>query len=172
MPSVGFRSLLSKWGLGNSVAAGKKPRDLKITMIGSKDTQATVSDRLPGNASESKQLPAQSSASPLDEPRVVAQIDSLVGSTLSKLKPSLDNIFSVAKSSQPAPEAVKQQHAYVSEMLLQALLKLDGFDIEARWTDARKARKEGIRNVQGVLDKVDAIREGRPIDIHQNTPTQ
>ena len=172
MPSLGFRNLLNKWGLGNSAAAGKKPRELRITMIGSKSTSAIVSDRLPGTSAPSvpQHKPPSLAASALDEPRVVAQIDSLVNNTLSKLKPSLDNILAVAKSSQPAPEAVKQQHAYVSEMLLQALLKLDSFDIEVSWTDARRARKEGIRSVQNVLDKVDAIREGRPIPADNGTP--
>jgi ribosomal protein L12E/L44/L45/RPP1/RPP2 len=50
---------------------------------------------------------------------------------------------------------------YVSEMLLQALLKLDSYDIDARWTEARKTRKEGIKSIQEVLDKVDAMKEGK-----------
>lgn len=42
-------------------------------------------------------------------------------------------------------------HVWLSEMLLQRLLKLDSFDIPSEWTKARAARKEGVRLVQGLL---------------------
>lgn len=162
IPSSSLRGLLSKWGLGNSPVAGKRSRELKVTLIGSAQTGSRVTDHLAqaGSASGSgsarqKQTAAQQ---PIDEARIVAQIDSLVSSTLSRLKPDLDQLFSL-----PLEEAtlLKRKQVYLSEMLLQTLLKLDGFEIDSRWTDARKARKEGIRSIQGMLDRVDAIKEGR-----------
>ena len=176
-PSSGFRTLLNKWGLGNSPASGKKIRELKITLVGSPKTAAVVSDRLPsssGAAPASAQTSSSSSLTgkrpaaeansntALDEPRVVAQIDSLVNNTLNKLRPDLQALFSL-----PIEQAKKEQqkHLYLSEMLLQTLLKLDGFEVDPRWTEARKVRKEGIKKVQGILDRVDAIKEGRELDL-------
>lgn len=174
-PSSGFRTLLNKWGLGNSPASGKKVRELKITLVGNPKTAAVVSDR--SAASNGQASPASTgsslaagkrpaadaqSNSALDEPRVIAQIDSLVQNTLTKLRPELQGLFSL-----PIEQArqEKQKHLYLSEMLLQTLLKLDGFEVDSRWTEARRVRKEGIKKVQGILDRVDAIKEGRELDL-------
>lgn len=149
---------MSKWGLSSS----SKPRELKITMIGSKHTQATVSDRLPSRSAESQQRQQQQSAPPppaaLDEPRVIAQIDSLVKSTIEKVEPSLETLNTVPASPEEKAKQ-KQNHLYLSEMLLQALLKLDGFEVDSKWTQARSARKEGIKKVQSILDRVDAAKD-------------
>lgn len=48
---------------------------------------------------------------------------------------------------------------FLSEILIQALLKLDSFQISSDWTDARKARKEAVRKVQLLLDRVDSVKE-------------
>ena len=162
IPSSSLRGLLSKWGLGNSPVAGKRSRELKVTLIGSAQTGSRVTDHLaqagPASGSGSARQKQAAQQQPLDEARIVAQIDSLVSSTLSRLKPDLDQLFSL-----PLEEAtlLKRKQVYLSEMLLQTLLKLDGFEIDSRWTDARKARKEGIRSIQDMLDRVDAIKEGR-----------
>lgn len=172
-PSSGFRTLLNKWGLGNSPASGKKVRELKITLVGSPKTAAAVSDQAASSragaskasttsAAAGKRPAPEASAPALDEPRVAAQIDSLVNNTLTKLRPDLQGLFSL-----PIEQArqEKQKHLYLSEMLLQTLLKLDGFEVDPRWTEARKVRKEGIKKVQGILDRVDAIKEGRELDL-------
>lgn len=51
----------------------------------------------------------------------------------------------------------KQQHAHLSEMLLQALLRLDAIlpEAGADWTDVRAARKGAVKEVQGLLDVLD-----------------
>jgi hypothetical protein len=38
---------------------------------------------------------------------------------------------------------------------LRGLLDLDGVDIPSGWGDARQARKDGVKRVQGELNKVD-----------------
>jgi len=178
-PSSGFRTLLNKWGLGNSPASGKKIRELKITLVGNPKTAAVVSDRLPGSSGSEPDAAKASSASAagkrpaaeansnsaMDEPRVAAQIDSLINNTLNKLRPDLQGLFSL-----PIEQArqEKQKHLYLSEMLLQTLLKLDGFEVDRRWTEARRVRKEGIKKVQGILDRVDAIKEGRELDLSED----
>ncbi|KAK9899410.1 hypothetical protein P389DRAFT_168377 [Cystobasidium minutum MCA 4210] len=179
MPSLGMRSLLSKWGLGNTPAAGKKNQEIKITMIASKDASAVVRDRdeSAANRDASVQQQSSSSATPatsrqqasagkkpppsknLDEPRTVAQIDSIVTNTLDKLQNDIEN--QLQDNPEGTEKEVHKQYLMVSEVLLQTLMKLDGFEIDSSWTEARKARKEAIRKVQGLLDQIDAAKEKR-----------
>lgn len=179
MPSLGMRSLLSKWGLGNSPAAGKKNQEIKITMIASKDASAVVRDRDDGSSSSqandrgaSSTQSQSSTATPassrqqgkkppqnLDEPRTIAQIDAIVTNTLDKLKGDIEN--QLLDQPKGTEKEVHKQYLMVSEVLLQALMKLDGFEIDSSWTEARKARKEAIRKVQSLLDQIDAAKEKR-----------
>ncbi|GAA6061328.1 hypothetical protein JCM10212_003218 [Sporobolomyces blumeae] len=48
---------------------------------------------------------------------------------------------------------------YLSEVLLQGLLKLDGIEIPSTYADARKERKEAVKQVQDVLDRVDRAKD-------------
>lgn len=50
---------------------------------------------------------------------------------------------------------LREQHAKLGELLLQALLRLDAINIESGWPDARAERKGAVKSVQGVLDRVD-----------------
>lgn len=196
LPSLGIRDLLSKWGLGNSsLAKGKKRQPLTIRLIGSKETTAVVSDKLPGSANAASGTASSSSSSSrrrpadhgergrmappkneeLDEKRTIAKIDSLVTTTLEKLDGYLKKYLAqpggdpaaaaaAAATGGEAPKLTKaenyKQHAFLSENLLQLLLKLDGIEIpNSEYTDARKFRKESIRKVQGILEQVDAVKE-------------
>lgn len=51
-------------------------------------------------------------------------------------------------------EALMKQHKKLSELLLRALLALDGVNVNSEET--RKRRKEAVKEVQGYLDRVDA----------------
>lgn len=61
----------------------------------------------------------------------------------------------------PPPQRVlgqlspSQNHTRLSELLLQVLLKLDAITPEGAWEQARKERKGAVREVQGVLDRLD-----------------
>lgn len=46
----------------------------------------------------------------------------------------------------------------LSEHLLQNLLSLDQIDCASKYLEARKARKESIKEVQGLLERVDTIK--------------
>jgi hypothetical protein len=48
---------------------------------------------------------------------------------------------------------------YLSEILLQGLLKLDSIEIPSGYENARKERKEAVKQVQDVLDRVDRAKE-------------
>lgn len=51
-------------------------------------------------------------------------------------------------------EALAKQHKKLSELLLRALLALDGVNVNSEET--RKRRKEAVKEIQGYLDRVDA----------------
>lgn len=55
----------------------------------------------------------------------------------------------------PKFEVLQREHARLSELLLRGLLDFDSVDIPDGWQEARKARKEGVKRVQGELTKVD-----------------
>ena len=48
-----------------------------------------------------------------------------------------------------------QEHTRLGELLLQSLLRLDAINAEGEWEEARKERKSAVREVQGLLDRLD-----------------
>ncbi|KAG8878643.1 hypothetical protein FRB97_002326 [Tulasnella sp. 331] len=58
-------------------------------------------------------------------------------------------------------EVLKQEHTRLGEMLLQSLLRLDALSPESEWVDARKERKTAVKEVQGLLDQLDAAWKAR-----------
>jgi hypothetical protein len=67
--------------------------------------------------------------------------------------------FLAALGAGPAAAITPQQeteHARLGELLLQALLRLDAVTTEGEWVDARARRKAAVREVQGLLDTLDA----------------
>jgi hypothetical protein len=43
----------------------------------------------------------------------------------------------------------------LGEMLLQSLLRLDAINAEGEWEQARLERKKAVKEVQGLLDRLD-----------------
>ncbi|ODN83333.1 hypothetical protein L202_01494 [Cryptococcus amylolentus CBS 6039] len=96
------------------------------------------------------------------EPVLVDWIKSLVANLLDPLKPSIATFISYTSphvtnrpAKIPAFEVLQKEHARLSELLLKALLELDGVNIQGGWDVARKERKEGVRGIQGELNRVD-----------------
>lgn len=52
---------------------------------------------------------------------------------------------------------LQMEHARLTEILLQHLLKLDGIDIDSSMTQARASRKDAVKTVQRAMDHVDTI---------------
>lgn len=52
-------------------------------------------------------------------------------------------------------EDAKTTHAQLGELLLQALLRLDAITPESSWAGVRSARKGAVKEVQGLLDRLD-----------------
>ncbi|KAG0701342.1 hypothetical protein DFH29DRAFT_927392 [Suillus ampliporus] len=64
----------------------------------------------------------------------------------------------VSYSSKPT----SQDHTRLSELLLQSLLRLDAMHLAGSdWPDARAERKAAVREVQGVLDRLDGAWSAR-----------
>ncbi|KAJ3122304.1 hypothetical protein HK101_006601, partial [Irineochytrium annulatum] len=63
--------------------------------------------------------------------------------------------------SSPADDwkTLREQHARIGELLLQSLLKIDGVQVPAFHEDVRARRKECVREVNALLDRVDGVRD-------------
>lgn len=49
----------------------------------------------------------------------------------------------------------RKEHLRLGELLLQSLIRLDAIVPESTWDHARKDRKEAVREVQDMLDRLD-----------------
>jgi hypothetical protein len=61
------------------------------------------------------------------------------------------------KADTTTPKKLKDQHAKVSELLLQCLIKTDGITLTAE--TVRSKRKETVRFIQSQLDLVDSVKK-------------
>jgi len=50
----------------------------------------------------------------------------------------------------------RKEHNRLGELLLQSLLRLDAIVPDTQWEDARRERKDAVREVQALLDRLDA----------------
>ena len=147
----------------NFISSPKPPPASRITMIGSPETQAFVSDRnatatANANASGStSQLPPRS-GSPVqaDESTTLATISRIQSDAISRHQPQIDQLEqSIDAGTKPS----SQSFSIVSETLLQALLQLDSVNVRSEWTEARAARKAAVKAVQALLDRVDQVKD-------------
>nr|XP_018263740.1 uncharacterized protein I303_03613 [Kwoniella dejecticola CBS 10117]OBR85898.1 hypothetical protein I303_03613 [Kwoniella dejecticola CBS 10117] len=94
---------------------------------------------------------------------LVEWINHLVDNLLQPLIPSILTFISQTHPNAtnrpkviPKFEVLQKEHARLSETLLKALLDLDGVNINnSEWNDARQARKMGVKQIQGELNRVD-----------------
>jgi len=91
-------------------------------------------------------------------------------STLQSLQSELDNVRSTLSTpigefmsslpphnpTPPPRTQLAQTHTRLGEMLLQSLLRLDAIVPEPSWDEVRLARKNAVKEVQGLLDRLDA----------------
>ncbi|CAE6429356.1 unnamed protein product [Rhizoctonia solani] len=94
------------------------------------------------------------------EAATITKIQSEWDTFRSKLLPQVQSflqILAAPHQERPSPEELKQNHKKFAELLLQALLRFDSFQPEGEWNKAREVRKGAVKEVQGVLDKLDGI---------------
>ncbi|KAJ1561760.1 hypothetical protein HK405_002939 [Cladochytrium tenue] len=64
-----------------------------------------------------------------------------------------------AHADKPPERRLKEEHARIAELLLQALMKVDSVDIPDGADRARARRKEAVRSLNRRLEEVDATRD-------------
>ncbi|KAF7315530.1 BAG domain-containing protein [Mycena indigotica] len=82
------------------------------------------------------------------EQSVISAIQSELATVRQDLSPAVDKLL---LSTQPQPK----EHLRLSELLLQALLRLDAIST-GEWEEARKERKVAVKEVQELLDRLDS----------------
>lgn len=92
---------------------------------------------------------------------MVKTIQAEIDSIHRELLPSLTAFeLSLNAPEEPSRESLKQEYTRLGELLLQTLLRLDSFTPEGDWEEARKARKEAVKEIQGLLTRIDTAWKG------------
>ncbi|KAF8070592.1 hypothetical protein FPV67DRAFT_1487952 [Lyophyllum atratum] len=81
------------------------------------------------------------------ERSIIATIQTELHAVRTSLKPDVDYFLRDPTN--------QKEHARLGELLLQSLLRLDGVTAEPAWEEARKDRKDAVREVQDMLDRLD-----------------
>ncbi|KAJ3298162.1 hypothetical protein HK104_011083 [Borealophlyctis nickersoniae] len=154
---------LSKYGIKNGA---------KILMVG--DNSGVPSHPPPPHAADRRnnqqQTPNVETRSGPDESDMIKKVESHVENARRTLVPMIEDYSKQAveflgagndqaTSALPTAKQLKDSHAKISELLLQSLLKLDGVTCPPDFEAARASRKEAVRFVQSLLDRVDGIRD-------------
>jgi hypothetical protein len=149
------------------LAYGLKP-GATISLMGSPETldekpSASATSSL-GDASKLGHGKNQLSGPPTEQSTLQA-IQAEIESVRKSLEPAvasfLSSVFSgpIDANAPTIPtlshEDAKTAHAQLGELLLQALLRLDAITPESSWNEVRSARKGAVKEVQGLLDRLD-----------------
>ncbi|KAJ7780497.1 BAG domain-containing protein [Mycena maculata] len=86
------------------------------------------------------------------EQATISTIQTELANVRAELSPAVDQLLASAVGQQnPKPK----EHIRLSELLLQALLRLDAITTDGEWEAARKERKAAVKEVQALLDRLD-----------------
>lgn len=134
-----------------------------IALIGSGDMNP--------DASANRQT-KQPSAPPTEQSTlktIQTEVENVRAQLLPDVTAFLDSISTIPSSASPSPgpdgtaisqgtepkETPKRRHTRLAELLLQSLLRLDSILPDGEWTEVRSARKGAVKEVQGLLDRLD-----------------
>ncbi|KAJ7217898.1 hypothetical protein GGX14DRAFT_598528 [Mycena pura] len=111
----------------------------------------------PQETPSAKQPPKQKAAAHVrSEQSVISTIHSELVNVRSELLPAVDHLLAAPA----APQSSKpKEHIRLSELLLQSLLRLDAIVTDGEWEAARRERKAAVKEVQGLLDRLDSSRD-------------
>ncbi|KAH7339788.1 hypothetical protein B0J17DRAFT_656800 [Rhizoctonia solani] len=127
-------------------------------------TPAHTPASMPPPPPPTQSMASSGPSSPINsqEAATITKIQSEWDTFRSKLLPEVQSflqILAAPRQERPSPEELKQNHKKFAELLLQALLRFDSFQPEGEWSKAREVRKGAVKEVQGVLDKLDGMWE-------------
>lgn len=176
------KSFWDSWSFtGKSSASQKKMK--KLIMLGSKDVSARIVDDRLSTRKDLEDLKAAAQGASLgervepekkveSEDAIQKRIKQISTEKLQELEPQVTQVEGwivdqKKEKAQTAAEGGDEKPAgppprillYLSEILLQGLLKLDSIEIPSGYENARKERKEAVKQVQDVLDRVDRAKE-------------
>jgi BAG domain len=97
------------------------------------------------------------------EASTIHQIQSELDTVRTTLWPSVNTLLThisppssqLMEQQKPTAHALNQEHKRLSELLLQSLLRLDAITADGGWEKARQERKGAVKEVQGLLDRLD-----------------
>ncbi|KDE03907.1 hypothetical protein MVLG_05661 [Microbotryum lychnidis-dioicae p1A1 Lamole] len=170
------RSFWDTWSLLGPSSSQRKLK--KLVLLGSKEVSSQIDDRLmnradllPTGAEEIVPL-----KSILTEEEVIEKVDQVAQNKLKSLIPDLEKVERwianvQGETGKPQMETETKGETeigmekpnprtliFLSEALLQALLKLDSIEVQSGYDRARAARKQGVMDLQAALDRVDALK--------------
>lgn len=87
------------------------------------------------------------------EQSLINTISSELANVRTELLPSLNTLLATPREDTPLQQ---KEYRRLGELLLQALLRLDALESERDWIDARNQRKAAVKEVQALLDRLDA----------------
>ncbi|GAA6009263.1 hypothetical protein JCM10207_004327 [Rhodosporidiobolus poonsookiae] len=173
-PDAGQDKPKSFWDSWSFLRSDKQKKLKKLIMLGSKDVSARVDDRL-SNRKDLADLAAAEAAAPAeakvdDEPTVQRRIREISTERLAELEPRVEAVeaYIAQEQRKKAGQAVEGEELsapqprtllFLSETLLQGLLRLDSIEVPSTYMAARGERKDAVKRVQAVLDRVDAAKE-------------
>jgi hypothetical protein len=119
-----------------------------LHMIGNSEHPPSKNAPVSPNSKEPPQRPTEHS--------LISKIQGEVQRIRDSLVPPLETFLDSLESPSPPPKPeLEREHVRLGELLLQSLLRLDALAPEGNWEDARLVRKGAVREVQGLLDKLD-----------------
>ncbi|GLB37565.1 putative BAG domain containing protein [Lyophyllum shimeji] len=98
-------------------------------------------------ATDPRQPRATAQAPSQSERSIIATIQTELHAVRTSLSPDVDSFL--------LDPTDQREHARLGELLLQSLLRLDGITAEPTWEQARRERKDAVREVQSMLDRLD-----------------
>ncbi|GAA6007351.1 hypothetical protein JCM11491_003098 [Sporobolomyces phaffii] len=181
------KSFWDSWSFAGKGSTRRDKQMKKLVMLGSKDVSARIVDDRLSTRKDLQDLKAaeggDAAAGGADrsapekkvesEESIQKRIKQISSEKLQELEPQVTQVEgwiveqkkeradaaaageAEAKPAGPPPRIL----LYLSEILLQGLLKLDSIEIPSGYENARKERKEAVKQVQDVLDRVDLAKE-------------
>ncbi|KAL5631284.1 hypothetical protein ACGC1H_006964 [Rhizoctonia solani] len=145
-------------------APAPAPAPAHVPASGPAPTHHSASNNTHPPPAHTQPTASNASSSPINsqEAATISKIQSEWDSFRSKLLPQVQTFLQVLaapRQERPSPEELKQNHKKFAELLLQALLRFDSFQPEGEWSKAREVRKGAVKEVQGMLDKLDGMWE-------------
>ncbi|KAJ1513093.1 hypothetical protein HMI55_005903 [Coelomomyces lativittatus] len=86
-----------------------------------------------------------------EETLIITKIQTILNDVFKEIKPHQVRFFNFREKTRE----VDKLKLYLSEKLLQGLLKLDALSFQAGWMKAREQRKSSVKEIQALLDSID-----------------